>query len=400
MSTPIPALRHEINVNVQSENGETYLVLYDPFGFTDGPIMVHSDMIDILEICDGTTTYEDLAVASQLEPDSKEMLKVRAFVAQLDDLGFLDSEKFEARRELIMDKWTQSTTRPAVCAGTTYPSDPEQLRDTLSQMLDKNVDAETSSSDVVAALIPHIDYRVTDNAYGPGFNSVRNSDADLFIIIGTSHYWQDDRVILTEKDFETPLGTVETDKGLVHALSSIFKQETDLAHKPEHSIELHAVFLKYIFSDRPFTILPILVSGYDDSEGPAFHDEMRRIGAIVADAVQSSNRKAMWLISGDLSHVGKKFGDDLAAAILETDVADFDRALLDSLEATSRQTFHEHIAESENRFRVCGHAPALLALEALSNLYPNLRGNVVAYERWHETETQSMVSFASVLFRS
>lgn len=396
MTTVIPAFRHDVNVNVHSENGETFLVLHDPFGFADGPIMIHSDMIDVLEACDGQTTFEEIASSSEVEPDSKEMLRLRAFVSQLDEMGFLDGERSIARRQRVLDEWSQLPVRPAVCAGSTYPSEPDKLHELLARMMEGH--AEATSSPVVAALIPHIDYRVAENAYRPGFNAIRGSDADLFVIVGTSHYWSESRIILTEKDFETPLGTISTDKQLVQTLAKEVNQQTDLAHKPEHSIELHAVFLKYLFADRPFKILPILVSGYTDDEGIGIYDEMRKLGALLADIISAGNRRVMWLISGDLSHVGKKFGDDVPAVVLESEVSDFDWTLLRSLERPVPETFHQLISMADSQYRVCGHAPVLLALEALGHLHPSLTGIVAARDVWHEQETQSMVSFGTVLF--
>lgn len=396
MMSVIPAFRHDVSVNVHSENSETFLVLFDPFGFADGPIMIHSDMIDILDVCDGETTFEEIAASSKLETDSKEMLRLRAFVGQLDEMGFLEGERSAARRKRVLDEWSQLAVRPAVCAGSTYPSDPEKLRELLARMMSEG--EEAVATQLVAALIPHIDYRVAENAYRPGFNAIKDSDADLFIIVGTSHYWSENRIILTEKDFATPLGTISTDKPLARQLAQIFPQETDIAHKPEHSIELHAVFLKYLFEDRPFTILPILVSGYTDDAGTDFHNEMRELGAHLAKIIRLANRKVMWLISGDLSHVGKKFGDDVPAVLLESEVQDSDRMLLDSLEQPVPDTFHQLISSTDNRYRVCGHAPLLLTLESLSRLHPPLKGTVAARDIWHEEETQSMVSFGTVLF--
>lgn len=396
MTTVIPAFRHDVNVNVHSENGETFLVLHDPFGFADGPIMIHADMIDVLEACDGQTTFEEIASSSEVEPDSKEMLRLRAFVGQLDEMGFLEGERGTARRQRVLDEWSESPVRPAVCAGSTYPSEPDQLREMLARMTEG--DAFTATPPVVAALIPHIDYRVAENAYRPGFNAIRGSDADLFVIVGTSHYWSESRIVLTEKDFETPLGTISTDKQLVQTLAKEFSQQTDIAHKPEHSIELHALLLQHLFADRPFKILPILVSGYTDDDSINFHDEMRKLGAVLADVISTGTRKVMWLISGDLSHVGKKFGDDVPAVVLESEVNDFDWTLLRTLEPPAPESFHRLISLADNRYRVCGHAPVLLALEALGRLHPSLTGIVVARDVWHEKQTQSMVSFGTVLF--
>ena len=98
----------------------------------------------------------------------------------------------------------------------------------------------------MAILMPHIDFRVAPAVYGPGFAPLQDHDADLVIMVGTSHYWADDAFILTEKDFTTPLGIVKTDVDLVRALSESLPgvAKTDIAHRPEHSLELHLVGLQ------------------------------------------------------------------------------------------------------------------------------------------------------------
>ena len=256
MTSVLPRLRADIQVSVHREKGETFLVLHDVMGFAEGPIMVHSDMLGVLEVCDGETTWEAVATGSEVDPDGPELLKLRSFLGELDQLGFFESEHAERRRKEALDAWSALDARPPVCAGSTYPADPQELRSFLDDML-SSAPAPSEASSVY--LIPHIDYRVSPSVYAPAFNAVRASESDLFVMIGTSHYWSDDRIILTEKHFETPIGSVETDRALVQGLRERLNNggapstiaETDLAHKPEHSLELHAVFLRHVTRRPP-----------------------------------------------------------------------------------------------------------------------------------------------------
>src|SRR5688572_21366286 len=127
MTQVLPALRSEIGITVHREDDETYLVLNDPFGFADGPIMVHTDMLEILELCDGETTIEELARQSEVELDGPEILRVLSFVGQLDEMGFLEGEKGKGRREEKSEEWGVESVRKPVCAGATYPADPTEL---------------------------------------------------------------------------------------------------------------------------------------------------------------------------------------------------------------------------------------------------------------------------------
>jgi AmmeMemoRadiSam system protein B len=255
-------------------------------------------------------------------------------------------------------------------------------------------------------LIPHIDFRVAPSVYGPAFARIGEADADLFVIIGTSHYWGDHRVILTRKHHDTPLGVVHVDRGLVDALEqrllaiddndATILAPNDLAHRPEHSIELHTVLLKHVRGDRPFHILPILVTGVGGEHDPDGVDVLQKIASCVRDVVQESGRKTVWLISGDLSHVGVRFGDDEPARDMLENVRRTDGELLEHLVSADAMRYHEAIEREEQRYRVCGHAPTLVGLFAAK---PSA-GKVLAYEVWDDADTDSAVTFATMAFSS
>jgi len=416
MADTLPQLRADIQVSVHQEAGETFLVLHDVMGFAEGPIMVHADMMGVLEVCDGTTTWEQVAAGSEVALDGPEMLQLRAFLGELDTLGYFETEHAEKRRQQTLDAWSTLETRPPVCAGSTYPSEADELRAFLDDMLStesgerKAESAEPVSvsdlrSPVSVYLIPHIDFRVSPQVYAPAFNALKNSDSDLFVMIGTSHYWSDDRLILTEKHFETPIGIVETDRPLVQALRDALSQpplpiphspvsETDLAHKPEHSLELHAVLLKHVMGDRPFTILPILVTGFGGENDPQGREEILAIGTAVRQVVQASGRSATWLISGDLAHVGQRFGDPMPADVLLPSVKEADQDLLNLLKAGDVGGYHQVLEDNDHAYRICGHAPTVLTLDAVGPV----QGRVLAYDVWDDRDTGSAVTFATMAF--
>src|SRR5207248_9392161 len=78
-----------------------------------------------------------------------------------------------------------------------------------------------------------------------------------------------ERFTLTRKDFKTPLGIARTDQDFIDRLvrhhgDGLFDDE--IAHLPEHSIELEVVFLQYLFADRPSVrIVPLVVGSFQDA---------------------------------------------------------------------------------------------------------------------------------------
>jgi len=401
--TTLPILRHDVQISVHQEDGESYLVLHDPFSFADGPIMVHSDMVDVLQSCDGVTTIAQLAEAANVEVDGPEMTRLILFLRQMDEMGYFEGASYEQRKLNELEVWSALAERPAVCAGATYPAEAAELRNYMEALLRNDVTTERRSDEItqgrndeavvapVAILMPHIDFRVAPAVYGPGFAPLQDHEADLVIMVGTSHYWADDAFILTEKDFTTPLGTVKTDVDLVRTLTESMPgvAKTDIAHRPEHSLELHLVGLQHTWEGRSYTVVPILVTMAALENGV-----LEQAAEVLREAVAASGRKAIWLISGDLAHVGKKFGDDLPAQAFIGDVKGADQRLLEHLRSASPQAYHSEILATDHAYRVCGHAPTVLALTAVRPT----SGTVVAYDIWDETETQSAVSFASVLF--
>lgn len=424
MPHTLPLLRADIQVSVHQEAGETFLVLHDVMGFADGPIMVHADMMGVLEACDGDTTWEQLALGSEVAVDGPELLQLRAFLGELDTLGYFESEHAEQRRQQVLEAWSALETRPPVCAGSTYPSEPDELRSFLDDMLSHgngewaigNREAQESDdhsrfpipdSPASVYLIPHIDYRVSPQVYAPAFNALKGTDSELFVMIGTSHYWSDHRIVLTEKHFGTPIGTVETNRALVQALRSALADphgpisdpqsviaDSDLAHKPEHSLELHAVLLKHVIGERPFSILPILVAGFGGEHDPQGREEILAIGKAIRQVVEASGRSTTWLISGDLAHVGQRFGDPMPADVVLPSVKEADRDLLNLLEAGDVGGYHQVLEDNDHAYRICGHAPTVLTLDAVGPV----QGRVLAYDVWDDRDTGSAVTFATMAF--
>lgn len=387
----LPRLRDDVQLSAHAEGEERYLVLHDPFGVAEGPIMLHADMFEVLAACDGQTTLSDLASAAGVNPEGSEIRRVEMFIRQIQQLGFLEGADADRRRLQVEQEWLSLPTRPMVCAGATYPSDPEEFsrfcRDQLGIVQQKEgapFQSDDASPPPAVALIPHIDFRVAPKVYGEAFNAIASSPAGLVVMIGTSHYWSDHPVVVSRRPFDTPIGPLPV---IEHDLAIA---EADIAHKPEHSLELHAVALRYLWPDRDLAILPILVTSAIFEEG-ALEAWVSRIRS----AVKSSGREAIWLISGDLAHVGPKFGDALHAGELLPEVRCADERLISALIRSDVDRYHETIEALGNIHRICGHAPTVLAL----NCSKPGKGLLLQYDVWDDVETESAVTFASIVWQ-
>ena len=379
----LPSFRIDVQLSTHQEGDEHYLVLYDPFGIAEGPIMLHADMIDILSMCDGETTIADVAASAGVDIGGPEIMQIRVFLAELEKMGYFDGPQAEARREAAVAEWSQMPTRPPVCAGTTYPQDPADIRTFLDAMEDgASLDKDLPKPPTMM-LLPHIDFRVAPDVYGKAFSHLRSCTADLVVMIGTSHYWDEDPIIVTNKPFETPLGVVPV---ISHPF---YKAEADIAHKPEHSLELHAVLLQHLWYGRAFEILPVLVT-----QAALESDVLNNVADQLKNFVDSTGREVLWLISGDLAHVGRKFGDEHPSAMYADVVRAEDQRLINALEDNKLAQYCAAIERHRNAYRICGYAPTMLAHSA----HTVGKGRAIAYDMWDEFETQSSVSFATIIW--
>jgi AmmeMemoRadiSam system protein B len=275
-----------------------------------------------------------------------------------------------------------------------------------------------------AILIPHIDYGRGGHTYARAFKELfEHTPAMLFVIVGTAHYSYH-RFTLTRKHFQTPLGIAPTDQTYIDRLTAhygdgLFDDELP-AHLPEHSIELEVVFLQHLFPDTPFRIVPLLVGSFHDciasGREPIEQDDIGRMIAALRAVERETEEPICYLISGDLAHIGPKFGDPrpLNAAKLAHSRRQ-DHALLHELgeSANARRQpavakkqkagagpspdaaayFRVLASEGDSR-RICGLPPTYTVIEALR---PD-RGELLHYDQYVHPEGEESVSFASVVF--
>jgi hypothetical protein len=236
-----------------------------------------------------------------------------------------------------------------------------------------------------------------------GFKEVfERSDAALFVIVGTSHY-SAERFTLTRKDFKTPLGIVHTDQQYIDRLVAYYGEglfEDEIAHLPEHSIELEVVFLQYLYENlRPFRIVPLVVGSFHDAiqsgVPPRVQEDIGRLIEALRRADAETGEPICYIISGDLAHLGPKFGDPHPVGdTFLTHSREQDQALLRYTEATDARGYFRIIADEADRRRICGLPPTYTVLEAIRPSH----GKVLHYDQYVHPRGHESVSFASAAF--
>ncbi len=393
--SPLPRLRRDI---ARIPIAPTIVALYDDQLLAERMVHVTSDTMKLLEMLDGVSSAEQIAgeAARRGLP-----ISVEGFldaVGKLDRAHFMESPRLKARRLAYDREYNGFAVRPAAFAGRSYPKDPRKLRATFDRFLENG--ADVPEEEPTAVIAPHIDFTVGGASYGPAYNALRRSTADTFVIFGVAHQMSYDTFMISEKDFDTPLGAVPTDREFIERYRgnlSFDLTRNEAAHRWEHSIEFQAVFLRHIFPDRDIRIVPILTGSLyryvEEREGKAAADpKLTELYETLERTATELGRRVCYIAGADLCHIGKKFGDDVPAHDLLPEVHEFDLKALDCTVRTDAEAFLETVAAERNRYRVCGVAPIYATLRTARAA----RGELLCYDHWDETERNSAVTFASV----
>jgi AmmeMemoRadiSam system protein B len=396
---------------------DNLVCLRDPQGFSDRLVLLPPEILFVVSLFDGNHSILDIqAEFARRYGDILPGEKIREIVAQLDGALFLDSERFvEARRRAIED-FRAARVRPAAHAGLAYETDPQVLRQHLDRLFDgpegpgrpaaKREPGVRSADGMLRGLIaPHIDVRRGGRGFAWAYAELaRASSARTFVVLGISHVETRRRFVLTAKDFDTPLGAVPTDREFLERLragcsSDFFEDE--FVHRGEHSVEFQALFLRYLYPGRQdLAIVPVLCSLPPDAYTGApleENPEIRQFLAALGAALDACGEEACCLAAVDLSHVGRRFGQDLTLSTeilghLERD----DRAMIRRILERDAGSFYRGICEEKDRRNVCG----VPAIYCLLRLLEGRTGSsqLLRYEQAVEEATQSVVSFMAAAF--
>ena len=399
------------------QDGKTSVYLKDPLNFAT-PLGISPAGYFVLVHFDGQHSFTDVQEAYCKQFGSLLMSDdLKSFVDMLDQHYYLDSERFRDYKNAVVLEFRNQTTRVPAHVGGVYKADPEQLKTQLEGFFSAPngpglPNSQLAGSTPRAIVAPHIDFHRGGPAYAWAYKPLAESDgADLYILLGTSHYSGQTPYILTLKNFATPLGLVETDRDFVQHLQAKCAEDCftdEYLHRGEHSLEFQVVFLKYIAQQRaaltgrpekPFKIVPILVSSFHSAVvNQTLPEKDSAVGTFLRtlrDLAALESRRVCFVAGVDLAHVGRQFGDrePITDDFLKW-VESEDQELVNRLVALDAPGFFNAIAKDQDKRRICGFSP----LYSLIHLLDGARGNHLKYSQAFTPETGSAVTFSSLIF--
>ncbi len=391
--------------------GQRVICLRDPNHISNKVMLLSPETVFIISLFDGVNSIEDIQNKCEEKFGERIPLEdLEQLITQLDDALFLDSEKFKAHNNKLIENYHSSDIRTSSHAGLSYPAKVQELEGWFEKFFKEAEQSEprVKSPGILKGLIsPHIDFTRGGHLYAKAYRELDDTcEAKTYIIFGTSHYSEvDNPFILTRKGFETPLGISKTDSEFIDRITGecdwdLFNGE--IAHRSEHSIEFQVAFLQYVLRNKEdYKIVPILCNSFfglvQEGKSPLEDGRISQFLNSFTQLIEELGNKVFIIAGVDMAHVGPKFGDrdkvnDLTLGrIKERDIK--------SLEFTGKldaEGFYRSVEEEKDWRKICG----------LSSIYATLstiqakEGKLLGYDQAKEPDTGSVVTFASMGFYS
>ncbi len=390
--------------------GRPCVAFEDSLGLFQGQVVVPIDLYQLV-ICqfDGSRTVEQIR-SRILEENGHDfpLDELKRLVEDLDRVLVLEGPTVER----MAAEYARGEARPAALAGRSYPSDPQKLRAMLDGFFNHPkgsgpiAESRTADGSLRAILCPHIDFGRGGPVYTWAYRElIEKSDAETFVILGVAHQYCRNRFALTRKDFDTPLGTVATDRRFIDAMAKSEGEnwfDDELSHRTEHSIEFQAVLLQHLLGGRrDFKIVPILAGSFHDlmarNVDPIDDPEVARMVEALKRAEAVSGRKVAYIGAIDLCHIGPEFGDpDPVDDPTLDQIRSFDQTMLHLASKNDPAGWFENAAVIHNRWRVCGLAATYTLLHAIGPV----KGKLLSYDQALNPKRTCCVTFASVAYEA
>ncbi len=233
--------------------------------------------------------------------------------------------------------------RPPAVAGRFYPANPETLKRDLESYIERVTPPQTA----LGCVVPHAGLMYSGHVAGAVYGRLQLPAS--YILLCPNHTGHGRPLaIMSEGEWETPLGAVSIDAPLAQALKQACPQleEDDQAHRSEHSLEVQLPFLQYL--QGTFRFVPIAL-GVDS------YEPLQELGRAIARVLADHPARPLIVASSDLNH----YEPDQVNRIK-------DRKAIDRILALDARGLFDTV--QQQRISMCGYGPATAMLTAVCEL--------------------------------
>lgn len=282
--------------------------------------------------------------------------------------------------------------RSASHAGTWYEGNAVLLSEQIKQWLDQ---AKASAPSPPRAIIgPHAGYSYCGHVMAYAYKSIAVSEVSRVFLLGPSHHKYTKKCLLSPAaTYETPLGPIDIDEATYAELQAtgMFEIASAGTDEAEHSLELHIPFIKYLFGDKPFVLVPIIVGALTEESENAYAQKL---------AKYLDDPSTLFIISSDFCHWGSRFSyqfyDDSQGPIWKS-IQWLDELGMKLIESGDAKAFHEYLVDYKNT--ICGRHPIGVFLSMLPYCSTKFNISFNNYDQSSKCENpkDSSVSYAAAV---
>lgn len=263
---------------------------------------------------------------------------------------------------------------PAV-AGQFYPAHPAELR----RELEGYIEVAPPPQKALGCVVPHAGIMYSGHVAGAVYG--RLEPAPSYIILCPNHTgYGRPLAILSEGEWETPLGAVPIDAPLAQKLKKACRrlEEDAEAHRFEHSLEVQLPFLQCL--QKSFRFVPIAL-------GVGNYGPLEELGRAIATVVQETEPRPLIVASSDMNHYES---DTVSRAK--------DRLAIDRILALDPRGLYDTVHRES--ISMCGYGPTVAMLTAAKSLGAS-SAELVRYANSGDVtgDRSHVVGYAGILVR-
>lgn len=339
-------------------------------------------MVQLLSLCDGSRDDRQLQSSFALRTGlTLSLEQIQDFITSMEQALLLENETFNQASENAIKAYRQAPYRQASHANVVYPSEATALNAKISSFvseINSPDEPETSNSNLVAMVCPHIDYDRGGKSYAQLFERSKSGLADIetIVIFGTDHSGSAGALTPTRQNYMTPYGIIPTDLEIVEGLAKTIGEKhafnEELHHVKEHSIELALVWLHHYLDRREISLVPILCGSFHPfvSEGRDIDSSEAISVAIKYLQRATADRRTLVVAAADLAHIGPAFGDqESVSTVGKTRLAAKDAESIQAICSGDAKSFLSLSRSESDARRICGLSAIYMTLEMTDSSY-------------------------------